>query len=98
MNANVMWMVSGLVLGAALISATAPEPATADPRPAPRSAGGSCSYRGVVFPNGATTTFDCPLNPVACYSNAVMLPRWTCRDGKWCNQSGACYARGTLGG
>lgn len=77
----------------AMIAAIAVAPAMAGPRLAPSSAGGKCSYRGVIFANGTTTTFDCPLNPQACYSNAVMLPRWTCRDGKWCTQSGACYAK-----
>lgn len=93
MNANLMRAVSGFFLGAVLITAAAPEPVTAGKRPAPQSAGSTCSYRGVTFPNGATTTFDCPLNPLACYSNAVMLPKWTCREGKWCNHTGTCYAK-----
>ncbi|SRR5216683_5742151 len=84
---------------AVLVRIVAPAPAIAEPPDAPAStkkSEGACTYGGKRFPNGATTTFDCPLNPQACYSNAVMLVRWTCKNGKWCNQSGACYA--TLGG
>ena len=51
----------------------------------------ACVYNGITFPNGTTTTFDCPLNPQACYSNAAMLPRWTCKNGQWCNQQGYCF-------
>jgi hypothetical protein len=92
MNGNVRRTALGLVLGAALIAATASDLAAAGAR-LPRSTEGTCTYRGVIFPNGVTTTFDCPLNPLACYSNAAMLPSWTCRNGRWCNQSGACYAK-----
>ena len=93
-----MRTLSSIVVAALLVSAAALAPAFAEPPDASKSTrktDGACTYRGKRFPNGVTTTFDCPLNPQACYSNAVMLPRWTCKDGKWCNQSGTCYA--TLG-
>jgi hypothetical protein len=54
MNGNVTPTASGLVLGAALIAATASDLAAAGARPAPRSTEGTCTYRGVIFPNGVT--------------------------------------------
>jgi hypothetical protein len=50
----------------------------------------SCTYGDRTYPNGTTTTFDCPLIQSAC-NGAAMAARWICRDGRWCDQAGNCY-------